>query len=326
MGLDATLKRYLPFVILAMIAIAAYFQAVGLGQVLSTAVLGGEPPRRAYHVGKRHGPPVDLDHATSAAAILARNPFDSVTGPISEKPPEPATPEESSALADRDPYSDPPCASAKAVLIASSADPDWSFAALAGVDWKTVLKRRGEEIDGQKIFFVGDLRPAERRHRDEGGVWDRVWLTSGASRCQIELGVKPVQGPPPKAVSSSAPTNGAKDGLGGKIRQISETSFEVDRSAVEQTIANPGELMKARIFTVRDGERVVGMKLMGIRPGTLLGTLGMQNGDVLTGINGFEMNDPQKMLEAYSKLMKADHLTATVVRGGKPVNIEFNIK
>jgi general secretion pathway protein C len=38
------------------------------------------------------------------------------------------------------------------------------------------------------------------------------------------------------------------------------------------------------------------------------------------------MGDPQKALEAYSKLRTADHLTVSVNRRGKPMNIDFNIK
>ncbi len=84
--------------------------------------------------------------------------------------------------------------------------------------------------------------------------------------------------------------------------------------------------MKVRVIPEKEGDRMVGMKLMGIKPGSLLGALGIQNGDRLTSINGFEMNDPQKMLEAYSKLLRADHLTASVVRNGQPMNLDFSIK
>ena len=71
---------------------------------------------------------------------------------------------------------------------------------------------------------------------------------------------------------------------------------------------------------------MVGLKLQGIKPGSLLGSLGIENGDRLTSINGFEMNDPQKMLEAYSTLLHADRLTTSVVRNGKPMNLDFSIK
>ncbi|MFT3766527.1 MAG: type II secretion system protein GspC [Minicystis sp.] len=324
MGLDATLKRFMPLIVCAMIAVIAYFQAVGIGQLIAVAATDSAPPQPATHIVKRRVPEPDPDHSTSAAAILERNPFDSVTGPLVDKPREPADTGESASALQRDPYSDPPCAGARAMLIASSADADWSFAAIAGADGKTVLRRRGEEVDGQKIFFIGDLR--KDAHRDEAGIWDRVWLTTtNGGRCQLALGAKPVGvAKGPRDIPAPQPAAGSN--MNGKVRQVGENQYEVDRSMVEATIANPGELMKTRIMPVREGERVVGMRMMGIRPNTLLGSIGMQNGDVLTSINGFEMNDPQKMLEAYTKLMRADKLTATVMRGGRPVNIEFNIK
>ena len=52
----------------------------------------------------------------------------------------------------------------------------------------------------------------------------------------------------------------------------------------------------------------------------------MENGDRLESINGFEMSDPQKALEAYARLRTADHLTVSVNRSGTPMNIDFNIQ
>lgn len=320
MGLDANLKRWSPAGICAMIALIAYFQAVGFGQLLSSAVgFDDTTARPALPHARLSKPAADPDHATSAEAILERNPFDSVTGPLR---PGPADAESAVAHAhdSADPYADPPCTSARVLVIAGSEDPDWSFAVLAGPDGKSVLKRRGEQINGQTVHFVGDLRTEERRH-PAGGLWDRVWLTSGGARCQAALGAKV-----PGVTAKGAPQVASASAMGGRIRQVGEHEFSVDRSAVEEILANPGELMKTRVLPVRQGDRVMGMRLMGIRPGSLFGTLGLQNGDVLTSINGFEMNDPQKMLEAYAKLMHADRLTTTVLRGGKPVNLEFNIK
>jgi general secretion pathway protein C len=90
---------------------------------------------------------------------------------------------------------------------------------------------------------------------------------------------------------------------------------------------NQAELMRsARIVPEQENGKTVGVRLFGIRPDTLLGTLGLQNGDRLESINGFNMASPEKALEAYARLRTADHLTVTVNRQGKPVNIDFNIK
>ena len=71
---------------------------------------------------------------------------------------------------------------------------------------------------------------------------------------------------------------------------------------------------------------MVGIRLFGVRPDSLLGTLGLENGDRLSSINGFEVSDPQRALEAYARLRTADRLSVSINRKGKPMTIDFNIK
>ena len=317
MGLDALAKRYSALVVCLMLGVAAYFQASGVGKLIGVLLMPASavaPGREAVSsIVVAHGGDRDIH----AKAILDRNPFDHVTGPLY---PQPAGDHAGGDVAPgADPYRDPPCDVIRAVIIASSSDPAWSFAALTGPDGKTVLRRRGEDFFGGKVDFIGSQHEAEPGENDRRS-WDRVWLTApNGQRCMLELGAKPLTkmagGPPPPA--------GPND---GKIRRIGEHEFEVERSAVDALIANPAELMKVRVTPDKDGDRVLGLKLQGIKPGSLLGSLGIENGDRLTGINGFEMNDPAKMLEAYSKLLHADRVTASVVRNGKPVNLDFSIK
>ena len=318
MGFDAILKRYFPAVVCALIALAAYFQASGMGQLVASTVsvdgASASPP--AVTRGGVQGAAANQDHATSAAAILSRNPFDSITGPLDGKPIEPLT-TEPTVQAQGDPYDDPACDGTKVLLITQADDPEWSFAALAGSDGKATLRRQGDDVNGRTVFYVG---------------WDRVWLTSGGSRCQSIVGGKP---PPGKTAATAAPA--APENTGGsskrkgrkvppeiaaKIHKVSETEFNVERSVVDQILENQAELMRtARIVPEKEGDKVVG-----IRPDSLLGTLGLENGDRLSTINGFEMSDPQKALEAYARLKTADRLTVSVNRKGKPMNIDFNIK
>ncbi len=228
----------------------------------------------------------------------------------------------------RDPYEDPDCDVAKVLLIAASEDPQWSFAALAGSDGKSMLRRQGDEIGGYKVTFIGDQRTLEQRQSGKRDLFDRVWLTSSTgARCQIRMGGKlPLKGaPPPKEPVKSK--GGVSKDISDKIHKISETEFDVERSVVDNILENQAELMKsARIVPEKEGDKVVGIRLFGIRPDSLLGTLGIENGDRLSSINGFEMSNPQSALEAYTKLRTADHLTVAVNRHGNPVNIDFNIK
>jgi general secretion pathway protein C len=138
---------------------------------------------------------------------------------------------------------------------------------------------------------------------------------------------------PPPPVEKKDPVAGKRGprsvppDIASKIQKVNPTEFNVDRSVVDQIMENQAELMRsARIVPEQENGKVVGVRLFGIRPDTLLGTLGLQNGDRLETINGFNMASPEKALEAYARLRTADHLTVTVNRQGKPVNIDFNIK
>ena len=334
MGFDAVFKRYFAVVVCLLLGVAAYFQASGMTQLVGATVAldpAATPVAPALPRSGYMAPAANPDHASNAEPIIARNPFDSVTGPLNAKPID-APAAEKAPDVNRDPYEDPYCDVAKAMMIAASDDPEWSFATLAGSDGKTTMRRKGDEISGYTVFFIGDLRDDERRASDERRVWDRVWLQNSSGRCQIEVGgkapVKSVAAAPVVDPGAKKPSKGkVPDEIASKIHKVSDNEFNVERAVIDNILENQADLMRsARIVPEKEGDKVVGIRLFGIRADSLLGTLGIENGDRLGSINGFEMSDPQKALEAYSKLRTADHLTVAVNRRGKPMNIDFNIK
>jgi general secretion pathway protein C len=329
MGFDAILKRYFAAVVCLLLGVAAYLQASGMGQLVASSVAldPSAVPAAAPMLPRAPAAPASSDHVTSASAILSRNPFDSVTGPLDGKTIDlPAPVKEDST---RNPYEDPPCDTAKVLMIVASDDPEWSFAVLVGSDGKSVMRRKDGEIGGQTVYFIGDLRDEEHRRMDPRNLYDRVWLTSATgARCQMEIGGKaPAKVAAPAAAGDKKKGKGVPDEIAKGIHKKGENEFDVERRVVDSILENQAELMKsARIVPEKEGDKVVGIRLFGIRPDSLLGTLGLENGDRLQSINGFEMSDPQKALEAYAKLRTADHLTVSVNRHGKPTNIDFNIQ
>jgi general secretion pathway protein C len=221
-----------------------------------------------------------------------------------------------------DPYSAPDCDGMTVLIIAASADPDWSFAALQTTQDKnkTFLRRRGGEVAGKTVRYVGR---------------DRVWLTTnGAQLCQAQM-FKPAAvasaAPPPAPEAPPPPDKGGGPGLSADIkngiRKVGGTEFDVDRGVVDKILENQAELMRtARIVPEQENGKVVGIRLFGVRPDSLLGSLGMENGDRLEKINGFDMTSPEKALEAYARLRTADHLTVSVNRRGTATNLDYNIK
>ena len=131
---------------------------------------------------------------------------------------------------------------------------------------------------------------------------------------------------PPVSTGRGPPTVPAD--IASKIQKISETEYQIDRSVVDKILENQAELMKsARIVPEQKDGKVVGVRMFGIRPDTLLGTLGLQNGDRLESINGFNMASPEKALEAYARLRTASSLkNVKVNRRGQSMSIDYQIK
>jgi general secretion pathway protein C len=324
MAFDTVLKRYFAGVILALVAVAAYFQASGMTQLVGAAMSPDPKTLVGAPSAQVRPPPVAPaadDHATSARAILDRNPFDSVTPRPLDAPP-PVEEDAGVAVIDLEHYENaPPCDGLKALIVVAAPDPDWSMAALSGGGSpQTNLLRIGEDIGGKTVRII---------------EWNRVVLSTGSTLCQIQM-FRSAKAPAPAAAAAPPPPppqppaggpGSVPAEIASKIQKVSANEFNVDRQVVDKILENQAELMRsARIVPEQEAGKVVGIRLFGIRPDTLLGTLGLENGDRLQTINGFDMASPEKALEAYARLRTADHLTVQVNRRGANVNIDFNIK
>jgi len=322
LAIDALLKRYFLGVVLALAAGATQL----VGSAIGAASASGASPVAT--------PPYKLAVPTrmpkSGQAIIERNPFDSVTGPLNavEAPNPGLTPEAGPDTSD--PLASPLCDGIQVLIVTESADPLWSVAALQGPgEPHPRMRRVGDEINSKKVAFIG-FNPKENT--------PAVWIEGGSSLCQAMLfrtqppvpAAAPVAAPaaatpePPKTTGGPPALNPA---IAAKIHKVSDTEFNIERSVVDEIMENQAELMKsARIVPEQKDGKVVGVRLFGIRPDTLLGTLGLQNGDRLETLNGFNMASPEKALEAYARLRTASALNVKVNRRGAPVSIDLHIK
>ena len=110
------------------------------------------------------------------------------------------------------------------------------------------------------------------------------------------------------------------------IRKVGEGKYDVGQGEVDKALNNLAELStQARIVPAFEGGKTVGFKLFSIRPGSLYSKIGLQNGDVITRINGYEMSSPEKGLEIYTKLKDTKQVTVDLKRRGKPQTLDYNI-
>ena len=331
MAIDALLKRYFLGVVLALVAVAAYFQAAGATQLVGSAIGAAAASGTSLVVVPPYKLAVPTRDPKTGLPIIERNPFDSVTGPLNAlPPPDPGlTPAAGPDLSD--PLSSPACDGIQVLIVTESTDPLWSVAALQGPgEPHPRMRRVGDDIGGKKVAFIG-FNPKENT--------PAVWIEGGSALCQAMLfrtqppvaAAAPAAAATPPVAAPEPPKPGGPPALdpaiAAKIHKVSDTEFNIDRSVVDQILENQAELMKsARIVPEQKDGKVVGVRMFGIRPDTLLGTLGLQNGDRLETLNGFNMASPEKALEAYARLRTASALNVKVNRRGAPVSIDFHIK
>jgi general secretion pathway protein C len=317
MSIERFLKKNFWAVILLLLMFVAFFTARAFSQVLALALGADAKQLSAPPLQNRTASTAQGAKATSGEAILSRNAFDHVTGPLRDEPKvEDTTAQEPETI---DPRSAPICDGVKLVAIAALDNDELSFAAMTITgETKPVLRRKGQDAGGKKVEHIGR---------------DRVWFMNGRSLCQAELfkdGPKaaPVAAAPPPEQPSGRSAPGVSPEIMKGIQKISATEFNIDRGTVDKIIENQAELMKIARIVPEKGEdgKVVGIKLFGLKPDTLLGQLGMENGDRLQTINGFEVANPEKALEAYARLRTADKLVVVVNRRGQNVNLDYNIK
>ncbi len=322
--MDALLKRHFWFVIVALGTVSTFFLSAGATQLvagkylpLDASAVTRAPPKAPIASASAMA-----SRSLSAKSILENNPFDSVTGPIRPPPPIDWTPQPVEGTDQREVlFTQCPGPTKLEITVVDPVEPRRSFAVFStgeGIANKPMV-REGGNVSGRDVAVI---------------VREKVYFREAGSYCFIGMFMPP---PPPAPVASAPPPPGPGEVPGAPpkippdiekgIQRVDETNFNIDRMVVDKIIENQAELMKsARIVPESENGKVVGIRLLNIRPDTLLGKLGMVAGDQLRTINGFEMSSPEKALEAYAKLRTAPSIQIGLMRGGKVMNLDFQIK
>lgn len=333
MALESTQKRLVFAVVLATLTATSFLFAQGSTQLLASALL--DVSLEVEDAGPPPAPLAATERPTREAlgrAILERNIFDSQTGAIPWDPP-PPPPEEVAVEEEAppeviDPNALPPPCEGSIRLVASyvrQRSPDQSFAAITNATGTSLLYAAGSSIDDRQVL---EIRRDAVILRPNGGALCSISMFADAPAVAT---ARPTITPPIIAAAepAPAPSEGGIEAaeLDSNIQQISETSYAINRSLVDRLLANQAELMRtARVIPHEVDGRVVGVKIYGIRRSSLLGRLGIQNGDMLRTINGFDLTEPDNVLEAYARLRSADRLSLSIERRGSPVSMDYQIR
>jgi len=257
------------------------------------------------------------------APILKRNIFDSETGPLDGSSQELA---DSAQPVVTDPNAPPPQCGNGMTLVGAlyqKQRPELSYAAVKNGGEAAKVLRIGERLGSDDIV---DILP------------NAVYLGSGkVRRCQIQMfavagattvATAPSVMPTAAPVGEAAPEGAlSEQEISQGIKKISETEYHISPSLRGKILENYTSLTQGvRVSPRRSGGQNTGVRLFRMQSNSLLRTIGLDNGDELRTINGFNMADPKSALEAFTKLQSSDRLTLTLNRRGSPMTIDYKIQ
>jgi len=300
------LRRHFWAVPLSLVACAAFLNARAIGALVASELAPGGDELSRAGVRLAAPPAIPADgHATSADPILRHNPFG---------PPFEGTSDDADAGAP--PNEIASCAGFRAHIVVASDDPDWSFASLLapGADPRPVLRRRGGAVGDREVAFVGA---------------DRVWLKSSTGAlCEAKVFGPHDEPKGPLEVKPPVRDAGALDpNISRGIARTGPRDWQMDRGVVDRIIEQYAELMKGTVVAPdRENGKVVGIRVFGIRPDSVLALLGIENGDRIVTVNGFDLTDPGRALEALGYVRTAPRLNVDLRRNGQPLTLNYEVR
>jgi general secretion pathway protein C len=284
-------RRAVKSVALVALGVSAWLHARGVAALVGADLAAPQvrPSWQVWEERQAQAATAAAGPTRSADAILARNPFDSETGPLV-----PAGAEASAAAPAADAL--PICDGVRVASIVASDDPEWSFVMLElRGERGPVLRRRGAEVVAIGV--------------------DRVVVEEAGKRCVARI----FPGPRPPELAASTPAKGVARGPRGE--------FIVDRGTRDAWIEGATGMMHAvGVRPEKNGDEVVGLRITKLAPGTPLESLGVRAGDVLASLDGIPLTSPDRLLAAYARLPTAERLRLVIVRDGRAQQLDFEVR
>jgi general secretion pathway protein C len=321
--LDLFFKKYAWTANLILLFAAAWLTARTVNTVLGTAIrprpaidlasIPAQAPRppapteldvdRLYHlIGSKPPPPPEVVDAEPGPKRGPQNCFDRAATPAK------------SAL--------------RAQLVAGvvSEHPRASIASILDLNSReTRVYGVGEAILGAAVLSIERLRD----DRDATGTGFKVVAIVCNDGRKEYVDFEPGDGSSTSLVAhapvAAAPVEADQSAADG-VKKLADNRYEVKRNFIDSTLSNLNNVAtQARIVPSFKNGVANGFKLFSIQPGSLYSAIGVENGDVIQRINGYEINSPDKALEVYQKLRESSHITIEIERNGQILRKEYNV-
>lgn len=155
---------------------------------------------------------------------------------------------------------------------------------------------------------------------------NRVILMVGTRRETLELAVSSLGSPAGPEPPGPKPVAAAKPAPREAVRVMSPTEFEINKRTLLARIGGLETVManaKLEPYVV-DGVPK-GLRLTGIEGISMATFVGIQNGDVITSVNGQDLTSMQKAYQVFQKARTQPQLDVQLLRGDQVKALQFKL-
>jgi len=165
----------------------------------------------------------------------------------------------------------------------------------------------GDDRGGQQVLGVGDRLE---------GLGELIEVTSAGARFLGDDGQEVFL---PLIRRHALPLRG--------VEEVDRGVWVVDRRAVEERLARVDRLMQeVRAEPVYDGGRVAGLRLAYLADGSLLRSLGFEEGDTVRSVGGRRLDSFDQAYLVYLDLLRRPEVEVTLFRDGRPLTFRYRFR
>jgi type II secretion system protein C len=136
------------------------------------------------------------------------------------------------------------------------------------------------------------------------------------------------RGPPPHLRGRHGPPLGrfGRVSSNAGVQRLSSSRYLIGRETVDQKLSNMGSLLaQIRAAPNLHNGSSNGFRLSQIQPGSIFQQLGLQDGDIVTGAEGQQVNDPLRAMVLLNSLRNSRSVSLSVIRNGSPMQLHYTI-
>ncbi|HEY0194681.1 MAG TPA: hypothetical protein VGC42_26395 [Kofleriaceae bacterium] len=214
------------------------------------------------------------------------------------------------------------CAPATGLGVDFALPPAVLIATSLGDEPRATVHVLGNDVQGS--WGLGEAIPGLGRVDQIASRWIAI-TTAGGQVGRLQLLDLTTAAAGPDSAKLPGPA-AAGSPFGDRLRELDESTYEVDRALIRELFAGGSSAVTGRLVpAMRDGQPV-GIKVFGVRPGTIPYLLKLQNGDQIEAINGASLTSANAMLALYASLDQLNVAEVTISRRGKPITRSLRLR